>query len=249
MKTKISSYISPHADFCSGAFLPDSAAYVTGPLIQYGSAKKTGYQLLDKTLAYDKAESSNIYIGQINMIHVSSFCGPHGVLWGYDIEQSNLLRDRKLFDVNQIPVFDGTHLQYSLKNLFGTEQKRNFPLFPGSLVPCAYKDIYGEGGQTIMGALAIGIPADRKQSACVYVENLAIADGKISAENISAFAQETASSVLKVGVNQSIRYKEIFLLLKAHKIEEGMVGCMLVACPYFLLAGKAAKRYSKWRPE
>ena len=33
-------------------------------------------------VAYDKAESNDAYLGQVNMITVSSFSGPRSAIWG-----------------------------------------------------------------------------------------------------------------------------------------------------------------------
>jgi len=46
---------------------------------------------LDGTVAFDKAESSEAYIGQINLIVASSFSGLNGVIWGYDIAKADEL--------------------------------------------------------------------------------------------------------------------------------------------------------------
>ena len=49
----------------------------------------------------------------------------------------------------------------------------------------------------------------------------------------------SAKSVLEIGKNQNIQYKEIFVGISDLEIGKNEIGCALVACPYFLLAQNA----------
>jgi len=102
-------------------------------------------------VAYDIAEagfqSNSAYIGQINMITASSFCGMNGVVWGYHIARNPELDTQKpLFYVTdqrgkQINVYDIQPLVDASKALFGTVDQRVYPPLPGSHVICATKNI------------------------------------------------------------------------------------------------------------
>ena len=41
--------------------------------------------VLEGIVSYDRAEKNDAYIGQINMVTASSFCGLNGAIWGYDL--------------------------------------------------------------------------------------------------------------------------------------------------------------------
>jgi hypothetical protein len=51
-----------------------------------------------------------------------------------------------------------------------------------------------------------------------------------------------ARSVVEVGKNQKVKYKEIFVDIGSRKIQAGEVGCALTAMPYFHIAKKAMVR-------
>ena len=59
--------------------------YVAGLKVDAGKRKKTDDNVLDNIVSYDRAESKNAYMGQINMITASSFTGLQGSTLGYDI--------------------------------------------------------------------------------------------------------------------------------------------------------------------
>ena len=173
-----------------------------------------------------------------------------GAIWGYHVAPAeNLFSLHPNFPEGKIgegkhmiPVYDAQPLFTATKKLFGTVKKKNFPLFPGSHVPCATKHISFTGPAHIYSCLAVGIAKDRAHVANLFMEDV----GQILAiteEEIKNFrhmiVQHAAESVLEIAKNQDIMYKEIFVGLKDIVIEEGSVGCALVATPYFTLARKA----------
>ncbi len=89
--------ISPYEKYCDGYGNTKSSgnSYLLGFVLSTGKTKKQFYhdgsKMLDEINAFDIAETKGPYIGQINMSIVSSFCGPQGLIWGYDIYASEAL--------------------------------------------------------------------------------------------------------------------------------------------------------------
>ncbi len=79
--------ISPYDDYCDGYGMPGAYGngYVSVLKVSAGTVEKTNDALIDTIVTYDKAETADAYIGQINMLTASSFCGMAGQVWGYDL--------------------------------------------------------------------------------------------------------------------------------------------------------------------
>ena len=235
---------SPYSDYCMG--YPGEGPYFTGFVL--GSSVvpmklgNKGSSVLDKINAFDLAEVDNTYLGQINMITVSSFCGPHGLLWGHDIVRASDFSISELMDEKDLKEFEGTSILYgknlrkSTEALFGTLEKKQFPLFPGSHVFTAQKFIALPGPVNLYGAFAVGIPENRSSEACLFMEDV----GEIKDEqDEKELAKNVIYSVQEIGKNQKINYKEIYVDIITQKAEKGEMGGVLVASPYFLLAKNA----------
>lgn len=249
-KEIVKASLSPYENYSVG--YPMSGNYLTALVIDIGSSKKRfnhdGSEWLDGIIAYDKAEASDTYIGQINMITVSSFCGPHGLIWGYDVAKedsqdiSSLISRDKLKEFDGITIRNGKNLRTAANSLFGTLNEKHFPLLPGSHVPCAGKYYTKAGPALLYGAIAIGIPENREESACVLMEDPGeiILRGDETKESIEEqIILNNIRSVVEIGKIQNIKYKEIFIDFYSKNIEKDEVGCVLVAMPYFHLAKKA----------
>jgi histidine decarboxylase len=248
-KEHINSIVGPFNQYCVG--YPGQGNYLTALTMGIGSFKKNfshpGSKRLDSIIAYDRAEISDAYIGQINMIMVSSFCGPQGLIWGYDVvkEESetlpSFLSPEEIREFGQIKIRNGKNLRKAAKALFGSNEKRHFPFLPGTHVPCAGKFQYKEGPTCLYGAIAIGIPENRNNSACLLMED--VGEITIKDKNIDDIKKKISfnviSSVLEIGKCQKINYKEIFVDLISKEIYDNEIGCVLVTMPYFLLAKKA----------
>lgn len=251
--------LSPHDLFCNGYGNPGNIGngYVLGFVLGVGRTKKIvpqlGSSVLEEINAFDRAEVESTNIGQINMTEVSSFCGPSGFIWGYDIARPSNLYTREANFPRKISLGNTTASIYSLnpllnatKNLFGTLKTPKFPLFPGSHVPCATKNITYEGKKYLYCSLSVGIPVKRNEQACVLMEDVGCLDH--FDKNIKRkLIEKSAMSVLKIGENQSIKYKEIFTELKTIYVAEDEIGCALVASPYFTLAKKALSKFKLYK--
>jgi len=247
----IKTALSPYDYYCTG--YPGKGNYFTALVMAIGTFKKSfshsGSDILDKIVAYDRAEVDETYIGQINMSLVSSFCGPQGLIWGYDIarkEDNSLIFfssnfQRNLKELKGIKIKNGKNLRKAALALFGTNKERHFPFLPGTHVPCAGR-IYPKSGPTILyGTIAIGIPENRKRAACVIMEDVGeiIVESRITRSIKEKLMLNAVKSVIEIAKNQKVRYREIFVDFIARKIESDEMGCVLIAVPYFLLAKKA----------
>ena len=130
--------ISLYDRYCDGYAAPGAQGngYISVLKVATGTVTKTDDFLLDGIVAYDRAEATDAYIGQVNMLTASSFCGVAGQVWGYDLAQADIIHSGeqpKLFDVPQydgssLPVYDAQPLIDAGIALFGQEDDRRFHL-------------------------------------------------------------------------------------------------------------------------
>ncbi|MFA6250250.1 MAG: histidine decarboxylase, pyruvoyl type [Candidatus Shapirobacteria bacterium] len=248
--------ISSSENYCEGYQNPGSSGntYIIGLSLGIGKTRiglsHDGSQILDKINAFDKAEVQDTNLGQINMITVSSFCGINGLIWGYDLVPPDQLRIPHYTGINYVkknnhtvPIYSAKPLLIATKKLFGTIKQKRFPLMPGSHVPCAGKHINETGPRHIYSAIAIGIPKSRSLSACLLMEDMGwmpVRQNAVSRKlSKRMIIENLAKSIIEVGENQHVEYKEIFADLADIHVSHGQLGCALVAVPYFTLAKKA----------
>ncbi len=204
-----------------------------------------GSCILDRINCFDLAEVENANLSQINVMEVSSFCGPNGLIWGYDVFpcKKEILNFR--IQNKNIPIYNLNSLSYAFQNLLGTIEKPRFPFLPGSHLPCASKNIIAKGECIIYTAEGLGIPEDRQRQACLLMEDV----GKIPLNifSVEEYKKEILKKVIKsiitIGMNQRINFKEIFVGIKVIKVERGEIGCAMAVSPYFHLAKNAIPQY------
>lgn len=250
--------VSPHDKYCNGFGSPGNSGkgYFTGLSLSVGACElkfnHDGSTLLDGINAFDRAEAADVYIGQINMITVSSFCGLDGVIWGYDtVRAKNLFTPHPsipngIISHNNVSlhVYSANPLIDAARGLFGTVEKKKFPLLPGAHVPCANKSIEKVGPAHIYAGIALGIAKDRNKDANLFMEDIGEIPQKISKtkkelQYKNMILNNLAKSIIEIGKNQKTEYKEIFVEIKDIIVEKGQVGCALIAAPYFTLARNA----------
>ena len=127
------------------------------------------------------------------MINVSSFSGPLGVIWGYDLAPPDDLRGKLWFHVHEdphdmftpnpqsppkVPVCNIEPLLITSQSLFGTVSHRRFPLMAGAHVPCAVKEAYFLDPNTnkptsgwLWNFLSLVIAENHDTDACSIVED------------------------------------------------------------------------------
>ncbi|MDJ0719608.1 MAG: histidine decarboxylase, pyruvoyl type, partial [Prochloraceae cyanobacterium] len=204
--------------------------------------------VLEGIVSYDRAEKNDAYIGQINMVTASSFCGLNGAIWGYDLALADELANRKSqplsvekrHDGVEIPIRSVEPLLDATKRLFGTQSQRRFPLLPGAMVACLNKSITKrakEKPKIIWCALALAIAEERSKDAHLFIED--VGEGQPPNNLI----KNIYKSILLCGEDQNVLYKEIFVGCKELTIPPGGVGCALTCAPYVTLAQKAIPRH------
>lgn len=198
---------------------------------------------LRRICAFDAAEIAETNVGQLNAMTVSSFCGPHGLIWGYHIAQPATLRDELIIelptDAGTLPVYSGEPLVRASRTLLGTQDAPRFPIFPGSHTPVAMKDSYCSGPGWVYAVTAIGIVDARAgESAHILMEDVGswTSSPPMSAREMSI---QCARSTQIIAQQQRSRIKEIFVSTRIQKVNVGEMGCALSFLPYIHLAAQA----------
>lgn len=243
--------LSPFQKYCSGFRGDPDKSYILGFVLSVVKMKErlshSGSWLLDKINALDLAEVESVNMGQVNLIKISSFCGPNGLIWGYDLVppcnlyQKHPLRIEETSFRPKVKVYSAQPLLQAFKTLLGTVKEPHFPIFPGSHLFSAYRTIISKGPDNIFASLAVGIAKDRTKRACVLMEDIGRipVPKKDKADYKKEILQKIVDSVVVIGRNNNIEFKEIFVEAFDIEIEKGEVGCALVAAPYLTLAQQA----------
>jgi len=248
--------VSTYNNYCEGYGNSGASgnSYILGLSLGIGVADKSlsheGSGVLDQIDAFDLAEIDGPYIGQLNMSIVSSFCGPQGAIWGYDLAKHPeiyQLPERQSFPNiveafgKTLPIYDAHKLISATQKLFGTVDNRRFILRPGSHVPFASKNIKISTPGWVYAGIAIGIPVNRDRDACLLMEDTGEVKGDLI--NNPNFEDDLLArlgkSIIKVGINQKVEFEKCFVAVKYAEVKENQVGCALVAAPYFTLAKDA----------
>jgi len=244
----IKKVLSPYDHYCVGALRKEH--YLTALIMGISAIeKKSKSEVLNSILAFDHAEVEETYIGQINMITVSSFVGPNGLIWGYDIAKEGKFKPSQILSKDNleklrkmgIKIINGENLRYASKLLFGTNKEKHFPFFPGSLVPCAVKLEFIEGPSLSYSAVGISIPENRNNSACIIVEDVGTLNEN-SRKGRERIILDIIEGLVQINKTHKIKIKEIICDLIIKKINSKELGCALVVIPYFLLARKALNK-------
>lgn len=248
--------VGPFEAYCDGYGNPGAkgTGYVSVITLHIGKAPKTltlagqNGKGLDGTVAFDKAESSEAYVGQINLIVASSFSGINGVIWGYDIAKADELTRSPIVPLftlqhglTETPVYSMEPLLDAGKRLFGTREEKRFPILPGAHIVAAHKEIIVDGPTTAWCGMALGIANDRSRDANLFMELCGELKPRSHEKRkyFSRVLRKLADSVSLVGKNQGVRYKEIFVGIRHEFIPSGYVGAALATAPYVVLAKNA----------
>jgi len=235
--------IGPFEHHCCGCGMEPTAAYVTTPLIGLGTAALAddpgGSHLLERIVAFDRAEGESANVTQTNMVAVSSFNGLQGLLWGYDLVPQAFCSHPLLDDP---AIFDAAPLFAATRALYGTLAAKRFPIAPGQHLLCACKAFYHSGPCLLYGTLAVGIPEDRGRNADLFMEDhgaLEIQGRETPQEQERRALARLVDAVRQIGDNLGVRYSQILAGFRARAVREGEIGCVLTAAPYIHLAQDA----------
>lgn len=256
--------ISPYENYCDGYGAPGAQGngYVSVLKVSVGTVEKTDDFLLDGIVSYDRAEINDAYVGQINMLTASSFCGIAGQVWGHDLAAHNDIIDKKIKPVLEIDQYDGSKLHvYDAKplleagiELFGTEKERRFTLLPGTHTICANKGVTAyrpkedrplkEGeAYGVWCFIALSLSADRDNCADLFIEDAGLWTKNDSAEDLKAFLEEhrksVAWSVVSCGQDSHVLFERTYVGFAYTIMKPGEIGTSLTCAPYVSLARNA----------
>ncbi|MFH1047328.1 MAG: histidine decarboxylase, pyruvoyl type [Patescibacteria group bacterium] len=242
-------FLSPYDQFCRGIF--DSDHYVVALNLvaaKIATDSDGAFHQLDGIAAFDGAENAQAYMGQINMITVSSFCAPQALIWGHhlatvvDEPDSKHLLDVEQWDGQRVPVHSANGLIRATTSLFGTADQRLFPLAPGTHCPTACKTVVSNKPGLIYALVGIGVSQPNSGSASIFMEDadyVAHDDsarlGLVREQSITVIAE----SVMTIAKNQKTKCDIIYASYVELEIGEGEAGCAGVFIPYITLAKKA----------
>lgn len=236
-------------DHCAGYLNPGASGlgYIAVLKLSVGTVTTDMDDGLEGIVSYDRAEANDAYIGQINMLTASSFCGINGAVWGYHLCTAQGLRDGVItvltrHDGADVPILDVTPLLDAGYRLFGSQTQRRFNPLPGAMVVCANKSATAKGkpGQpnTVWCAIALAIAEDRTTQANLFIEDAS--DTLSTGEKpLKDYVKNIAQSILDCGADQDVLFKEIFVGFKQVTVDENTVGCALTCAPYVTLAKDA----------
>ncbi len=248
--------VGPFDPYCMGYLNPGASGYgyISTLKLSTGVVSMAGLdQGTEGIVSYDRCEKNDAYIGQINMLTASSFCGVNGAVWGYHLAVADEIASGTLKPLyyedepkagRRIPVYPVAPLLDCAVRLFGTEAQRRFPPMAGAHVICANKSFTEAGPRWVWAAIALAIADDRETSANLFIEDC----GKYGKEDtpvgeVIQFLDKTQRKVTKsmvmCGVDQGVVYSKIFCGYKYRFAPRNHVGCALTCAPYVVLARKA----------
>ncbi|MHA6262880.1 histidine decarboxylase, pyruvoyl type [Arenibacterium sp. CAU 1754] len=253
IKHVIENAIGPYPQHCAGYMNPPAGGwgYIAAMKLSIGTVPADMDDGLDGIVSYDRAECEDAYIGQINMLTASSFCGVNGALWGYDLARQDDLHKGLIKPKMTLPRHDGVEVPImpmdplldAAYRLFGSRNERRFAPLPGAMVVCANKSrtINPKAETTVWCALAVAIADDRMTTANLFIEDSSDTEstGTAPVENLE---RNIALSILRCGQDQGVKYREIFIGMKSLKVTHGTVGCALACVPYVTLPSGVVPR-------
>lgn len=255
--------ISPFDRYCDGYACPGAQGngYVSVLKVATGTVEKTDDALLDGIVAYDRAEAVDAYIGQINMLTASSFCGVAGQVWGYDLAAADVIAHRKekpifeetQYDGSKLPVYDAKPLIDAGIALFGTDDARRFPPAPGAHVICANKSVTALRPKTgkpgpgqahgVWCYIALSIARDRDTMADLFIEDAGLwTDGHEPAplvQYLEEHRKAVVRSIVACGEDQRVLYDRTYIAFASTIMNPGHIGTALTVAPYVTLAKSA----------
>lgn len=256
--------ISPYENYCDGYGAPGAQGngYVSVLKVSVGTVEKTDDFLLDGIVSYDRAEINDAYVGQINMLTASSFCGIAGQVWGHDLAAHDDVAAKKIqpvleaiqFDGSKLPVYDAKPLLEAGIELFGVEKERRFTLVPGAHTICANKGVTAyrpkedrplkEGeAYGVWCFIALSLSADRDNCADLFIEDAGLWTKNDNVEELKEFLEEhrksVAWSVVSCGQDSDVLFERTYVGFAYTIMKQGEIGTSLTCAPYVSLARNA----------
>ncbi len=258
--------VGPFGPYCMGYMNPGASGsgYIASMKLSVDKVDVAGLDPgTEGIVSYDRCEKDDAYIGQINMLTASSFCGVNGALWGYHLAKADAVAGggleplftyprpgdpERLPGQEPVPVYPAGPLLDAAVRLFGRMDKhgdgesdrRRFPPMPGAHVICANKDASQRGPGYVWSAIGVAIADDRNAAANLFIEDTGFQN---SWADMDAFMKATvhaiAKSMILCGQDQNVLFKEIFAGGKWIECGQDEWGCALACAPYVILARDA----------
>jgi len=237
--------VGPFGPYCMGYMNPGASGsgYIATMKLSTGTVNMADLDTgTEGIVSYDRCEKNDAYIGQINMLTASSFCGINGALWGYHLAKAD--KSKRIFSDLEIPVYPVAPLLDATERLFGRVGQRRFPPMPGAHVVCANKSVTAKGPCWVWSAIAVAIAKDRNQDANLFIEDAdqfdyPEADKKTVQKELEKRDENIVKSIILCAEDQKVEFKEIYVGHKYQYVQQNEVGCALTCAPYVLLAGEA----------
>jgi hypothetical protein len=241
--------VGPWDRFCSALGHPGASGGCSVAVITLTSGvvrTKLRSRILNEILAFDMAEFLG-HLRQVNAIVVSSFAGPECTIWGYDAARDEALDAQaavltvQRHDGKVIPV---KPLQPLLQA--GDALLAAYPLLAGTVTPCALRTITAPGPCVVSAALGVGIAEHRGRDADLFMEDARVqrrrwrpgqARRRPGAPGCAdrKWVEEIAASIMAVGGQQGVLYREIFAGVTSAQVPAGSFGGAVAGIPYCLL--------------
>jgi len=244
--------VSPFGPYCMGYLNPGASGmgYISTMKLSTDIVSMQGLDLgTQGIVSYDRCEKDDAYIGQINMLTASSFCGLNGALWGYDLATADEIANGTLQPLyyenqngGQIPVYPVEPLLDAAMRLFGVDEQRRFPPMPGAHVVCANKSATFPGPTWVWSYIAIAIAADRSYESNLFIEDAGNYDSPSWAKTklfLEINQHSVTKSIIMCGQDQDVLFSKIFVGYKFEWVPQGYVGCALTCAPYVVMAQDA----------
>lgn len=252
----INQAVGPSKQFCMGYMNPGAKSgegYISTLKLSVGTVDVKDLDAVTEVIvSYDRCEKNDAYIGQINMLTVSSFCGQNGAVWGFDLAKHDDIatgKEKPMYMQSQpdgpdIPVYNARPLLDAAERLFGREKQRRFPPMPGAHVICANKDVTARGPLWVWSSIGIAILKNRSDGSCLFIEDTnTFGDEHTTETELVDFLEGTlrkvTNSIALCGQDQSVVYDRIYVGYKYTYVKPDQVGCALTCAPYIYLAQDA----------
>jgi len=201
--------------------------YVCFPMITVVEADRTvRNDRLQKIVLFDLAETQ-MGLGQVNFRKTSSFCGKgnyvNGINYKPPIKSHFPPIGNEWMNVCEgIDIFDYNEWDDINKKLIKGK------ITPGAHICCAGEWEFGTAGDDMYAGIGIAIPED-DNDAILFMECV----GKTIDINDEVIREDIIESIIQIGRNQDIKYKEIHVVTEEKTLDRDL-GCAMVAIPYFL---------------
>jgi histidine decarboxylase len=255
----INSAVGPFEHYCMGYMSPGGAngiGYIATMKLSVGTVSVKRLDAgTEGIVSYDRCEKNDAYIGQINMLTASSFCGITGALWGYHLAKADEIAGGLMqpiyyeTDANtRLPVYTADPLLDATQRLFGVDKERRFNPLPGSMIVCANKSYTSSAHEAKKGcwvwcSIAIAIARDPTGDANLFIEDAGSLPGNLTQAQVDKkllkSIRAVTRSVVLCGRDQSVHYSAIYVSTRNLYVPPNNVGCALACAPYVILAQKA----------